>query len=66
LKYLPVSTVSLYAYVNPLIAVLLGTVVLAEPFTARVAVASALVIAGVAIVRFHGEVRLPGRGATTV
>ena len=35
LKHLPVATVSLYAYVNPVIAVLLGTLVLGEPFSAR-------------------------------
>ena len=33
LKYLPISTVSLYAYVNPIIAVVLGTLLLDEPFT---------------------------------
>jgi drug/metabolite transporter (DMT)-like permease len=51
LKNLPVSTVSLYAYVNPVIAVVLGSVVLAEPFTMRIVVASALVFSGIAIVR---------------
>jgi drug/metabolite transporter (DMT)-like permease len=51
LKYLRVSTVSLYAYVNPVIAVLLGTLILSEPFSLRILVASALVFGGVAIVR---------------
>ena len=51
LKNLPVSTVSLYAYVNPVIAVVLGSVVLAEPFTIRIVVACVLVFAGIAIVR---------------
>ena len=32
LKHLSVATVSLYAYVNPVIAVLLGTLILKEPF----------------------------------
>jgi drug/metabolite transporter (DMT)-like permease len=50
LKNLPVSTVSLYAYVNPVIAVVLGAVVLAEPFTIRIVVACVLVFAGIAIV----------------
>ena len=35
LKHLPVALVSLYAYVNPVIAVALGTLVLGEPFTAK-------------------------------
>lgn len=51
LKYLPVSTVSLYSYVNPLIAVVLGSLVLSEPFSSRTLVASALVLVGVALVR---------------
>ena len=51
LKYLPISTVSLYAYVNPIIAMILGTLVLSEPFTPRIVVAAALVFGGIAIVR---------------
>ena len=39
LKYLPVATVSLYAYVNPVIAVLLGTLILGEALSPRLAVA---------------------------
>ena len=52
LKYLPVSTVSLYAYINPVIAVVLGTVLLDEPFGARVILAAALVFLGSAAVRW--------------
>jgi len=51
LRHLSVSTVSLYAYVNPIIAVILGSALLGEPFTPRVVVAAALVLAGIAIVR---------------
>ncbi len=51
LKHLPVATVSLYAYVNPVIAMVLGTLVLAEPMSLRVAVAGVVVLAGMAIVR---------------
>jgi drug/metabolite transporter (DMT)-like permease len=51
LKHLPIATVSLYSYVNPLIAVVLGTLLLAEPFSRRTLMASALVFAGIAIVR---------------
>ena len=51
LKHLPVSTVSLYAYVNPLIAVVLGTLLLDEPLDARIGAASALVLVGIAVVR---------------
>lgn len=51
LKHLPVSTVSLYAYVNPIIAVVLGSLLLDEPFGMRHVVASLLVFAGIALVR---------------
>ena len=51
LRHLPVSFVSLYAYINPIIAVMLGTLFASEPFTPRIAVAAALVLTGVAIVR---------------
>ena len=51
LKHLPISTVSLYAYVNPLIAVVLGTLLLSEPFSLRILIASALVFSGIAVVR---------------
>ena len=52
LRHLPVSFVSLYAYINPVIAVALGVLVLGEPFNGRIAIAAALVFAGVAIVRW--------------
>ena len=42
---------SLYAYVNPVIAVALGTVVLDEPFNLRMLVAAGVVLAGMALVR---------------
>lgn len=51
LRHLPISTVSLYAYINPIIAVLLGTLIASEPFTLRVVAAAGLVLAGVTIVR---------------
>ena len=52
LKHLPVSTVSLYAYVNPVIAVLLGAALLGEPFGVHTVVAIAVVFTGVALVRY--------------
>ncbi len=51
LRHLPVSFVSLYAYINPIIAVALGVLLLGEPFNARMAVAAALVLLGVAVVK---------------
>jgi drug/metabolite transporter (DMT)-like permease len=57
LKYLPMSRVSLYAYINPVIAVVLGTLLLGEPFGWRVVIAAAVVFTGVAVVRFAGASR---------
>jgi drug/metabolite transporter (DMT)-like permease len=51
LKHLPVTTVSLYAYVNPVIAMVLGTLVLSEPLSPRLALAGAIVLLGMAMVR---------------
>jgi len=51
LQHLPVATVSLYAYANPLIAVALGALVLGEPFTMRTVVSMTIVFAGMALVR---------------
>ena len=50
LRKLPMTIVSLYAYINPMIAVALGTVLLNEPLSARVIAAAALVFAGTWIV----------------
>lgn len=51
LKHLPLSTVSLYAYVNPVVAVLLGTLLAAEPFGWRVPLAALIVLLGVVVVQ---------------
>lgn len=51
LQHLPVATVSLYAYANPLIAVVLGALLLGEPFTLRTVISMAIVFAGMALVR---------------
>jgi drug/metabolite transporter (DMT)-like permease len=57
LRHLPVSLVSLYAYVNPVIAVALGVIFLGEPFDRRMAAAAALVFVGVAVVRLKEPTR---------
>ncbi len=50
LRAAPADRVSTYAYVNPVVAVLLGWLVVSEPFGARELVASAVIIAGVAMI----------------
>jgi drug/metabolite transporter (DMT)-like permease len=56
LRHLPISFVSLYAYINPVIAVALGVLLLGEPFDGRMAMAAALVFAGVAVVRWKPSI----------
>ena len=46
IQHLPLQLVSLYAYINPMIAVALGTLLLNEPISARILIAAALVFAG--------------------
>ena len=53
LRHLPVATVSLYAYVNPVIAVILGALILGEPLTPRMLVAIAIIFAAMLIVRWN-------------
>ncbi len=53
LRHLSVSFVSLYAYINPIIAVALGVALMGEPFDWRMATAAALVFAGVTVVRWR-------------
>ncbi len=50
LAHLSPSFVSLYAYVNPVVAVALGTLVLGEPFGWRLTIAIAIILSGMAIV----------------
>ena len=47
LANVPVSTVGTYAYVNPIVAVALGAVILNEPITPRTLIASAIIIGAV-------------------
>jgi drug/metabolite transporter (DMT)-like permease len=41
---------STYAYVNPVVAMILGSTVAGEPFTARMLVAAAIILGGVALI----------------
>jgi drug/metabolite transporter (DMT)-like permease len=50
LRHLPVTIVSLYAYINPIIAVALGTWLLGEPFGVRMLVATVVILSGLAVV----------------
>jgi drug/metabolite transporter (DMT)-like permease len=50
LRVAPTPLVATYAYVNPLVAVLLGYFLAQEPMTGRTLVAAALIIASVVLV----------------
>jgi drug/metabolite transporter (DMT)-like permease len=55
---LPVSVVSIYNYVNPVVAVILGWVFYRERFGAREALGMGIIFVGVAVVkRFRSTVR---------
>lgn len=57
LRKLPMTIVSLYAYVNPLVAVFLGWLVLDEKLNARIIVAFLLTVAGIYIVNRGYQLR---------
>jgi drug/metabolite transporter (DMT)-like permease len=61
LSHLPVATVSTYAYVNPVVAVLAGIAFLGERFSWREGLGAALVLASVVIImnRPRGEPTAP-------
>lgn len=50
LHHAPISLVATYAYVNPVIAVLLGALILSEPITAAVLAGGAIIVLGVVLV----------------
>jgi drug/metabolite transporter (DMT)-like permease len=54
LQHLDVAVVSLYTYVNPVIAVALGTLILGEVFHVRMIVAAAVIVLGVIVVGTKG------------
>ena len=60
LQHVAISTVSTYAFVNPVIAVLLGWSILAEEITPFVALGTAVIVAAVAFVVLSPAERAPG------
>ncbi len=50
LRVAPISLVSTYAFVNPVIAVILGWLVLAEPLEPRTLAAGAIIVVAVAVI----------------
>lgn len=60
LRVAPLPLITTYAYVNPVVAVILGAIVLSEPIDLRTVVAGAVIVAAVAlIVTSRGRMRAP-------
>jgi drug/metabolite transporter (DMT)-like permease len=61
---LPLSVVALHSYINPIIAVLLGWLILSEPLNWRVGLAAAVILCGVALVKTAPQAKTPAQSAT--
>ena len=67
LQHLPTALASIYAYINPIVAVLLGAAILNEKLTIFIAIGGAVTIVGVYLVNhsFKKKIsRLPPEGGT--
>ncbi|HAF09615.1 MAG TPA: EamA family transporter [Chloroflexi bacterium] len=64
LQHASVSLVSTYAYVNPVVAVFLGALVLAEPITPSIVIGAAIIIAAVAFIVTREGARQRAASAT--
>lgn len=51
IAHLPISLVSTYAYVNPIIALFLGWLILGEPITIWIFIASIVILVGVTLIK---------------
>lgn len=57
------TRVATFAYVNPVVAVLLGWVIASEPLTARTLIAAAVIVASVVLITTYGKERAEGSSA---
>lgn len=61
------AAVATYAYVNPMVAMLLGWLIAGEEFGPRMVLAAAIILSGVALInRASGRPRIDARASTTV
>jgi drug/metabolite transporter (DMT)-like permease len=63
LRVAPLPFVSTYAYVNPIIAVILGAIILSEPLDLRTVVAGAIIVVAVSLIVTARGRMAPARGA---
>lgn len=52
MKYLPAAVAALYAYINPIVAMITGTFLLNEPFTFNLLLGAVITLAGVYLVNY--------------
>lgn len=63
----PLTLISTYAYVNPIVAVILGALILQEPIDARTLIAGAVIVVAVAlIVTSRGRLQRPDSTIATI
>ena len=61
MKHCPPAQVSTYAYVNPIVAVILGWLILDEPITLRTLVASAVIVTAVVLITLEKNKPAPSK-----
>ena len=57
IKKLPMTLVSLYAYINPIVAVILGWLILSEKLNLRIGIAIFITIAGIYLVNRGNQLK---------
>lgn len=57
IKKLPITIVSLYAYINPIVAVILGSLILGERLNARIGIGILITLAGIYVVNRGYQIR---------
>jgi drug/metabolite transporter (DMT)-like permease len=52
IQRLPAEINSIYAYINPIVAILLGTIIFGEPLTIAIAIGGAVTLCGLYLVNY--------------
>jgi drug/metabolite transporter (DMT)-like permease len=66
LRHAPVSLVSTYAYVNPLVAILLGGLLAQETLTVQVLLAAAVIVGSVVMINISRQIKARDRTAVPI
>ena len=66
LRNAPVSLVATYAYVNPLVAILLGSLFAQETLTVHILLATLVIIGSVVLINVARQIKDRGRPAVAV